>query len=56
MHPSVDVAGRRPLRRIVSKDLGTAKKGIMGDNQPFIENKDASALAQAIVDTVRLTL
>jgi hypothetical protein len=25
----------------------------MLDNQPFLENKEASALAQAIVDTVR---
>jgi hypothetical protein len=25
----------------------------MLDNQPFIENKEASTLAQAIVDTVR---
>jgi hypothetical protein len=25
----------------------------MPDDQPFIENKDAGALAQAIVDTVR---
>ena len=25
----------------------------MLDNQPFVENKDAAALAQAIVDTVR---
>ena len=41
--------------RFVRADRGgvSSKRCVMLDNQPFIENKEASALAQAIVDTVR---
>jgi hypothetical protein len=34
-------------------DRGGFCEGVMLDGQPFLENKEAATLAQAIVDTVR---
>jgi hypothetical protein len=36
-----------------ANDLRIEKRCVMPDNQPFIKNKEAATLAQAIVDTVR---